>query len=68
MQNNQKAANRFLFLITNKILNKTIFPNYSECKSDSIKDFEKYLRFINSSDFDEFRSYTPRDYDGDTYY
>jgi len=67
MQKSQIAANRFLFLIKEGIIRKNILPNSScDYTGDSEKkDYERYLRFINSSDFDEFKRCKVRKYNGE---
>lgn len=66
MEKSKIAANRFLFLVTEGIIRKRILPNSSsDYTGESEKnDLEKYQRFINSSDFDEFRRCKVRDYNG----
>lgn len=67
MSSAKKAACRFLFLIEQGILRKSIIPTESSFIYDNEsekQDFERYQKFINSSDFDDFKICNIKSYNG----
>ncbi len=66
-QNSRKAATKFIKLLQNGQIRKSILPNtalsYSDCQE--IKDLRNYKKFLQSFAYDDLKNTEVRIYDGD---